>query len=62
MSDRETDEAKVALKVKLQLTDHEVEIRWLEGGDSVLFESFCGMLKRVVDGMKLEGWEKMTMD
>lgn len=24
----------------------EVKLRWLQGKDSVLFESFCGMLKR----------------
>ena len=27
----------------------EVTIRWLRGTDSVLFESFCGMLKRLVE-------------
>lgn len=26
-----------------------VVIRWLKGNDSVLFESFCGMLKRTLD-------------
>ena len=26
----------------------EVHVRWLQGEDSVLFESFCGMLKRSV--------------
>jgi 23S rRNA (adenine1618-N6)-methyltransferase len=28
----------------------EVVIRWLKGSDSVLFESFCGMLRRKVEG------------
>ena len=28
----------------------EVVIRWLMGDDSVLFESFCGMLKRKLEG------------
>ncbi|KFY57897.1 hypothetical protein V497_05154 [Pseudogymnoascus sp. VKM F-4516 (FW-969)] len=27
----------------------EVEVRWLKGDDSVLFESFCGMIKRKVE-------------
>lgn len=27
----------------------EVVVRWLKGGDSVLFESFCGMIKRKVE-------------
>jgi 23S rRNA (adenine1618-N6)-methyltransferase len=27
----------------------EVTIRWLKGHDSVLFESFCGMIKRKVE-------------
>jgi len=27
----------------------QVNIRWLKGNDSVLFESFCGMIKRKVD-------------
>lgn len=26
-----------------------IVIRWLKGHDSVLFESFCGMLKRRVE-------------
>ncbi|KAJ6107756.1 hypothetical protein N7523_009079 [Penicillium sp. IBT 18751x] len=49
--------AEVALGVRVQLTlGHEntpetqgkvqVLIRWIQGTDSVLFESFCGMLKR----------------
>lgn len=27
----------------------EIIIRWLKGHDSVLFESFCGMLRRKVE-------------
>jgi len=26
-----------------------VRIRWLKGHDSVLFESFCGMMKRKIE-------------
>lgn len=29
-----------------------VTIRWLKGHDSVLFESFCGMMKRKLDEVK----------
>ena len=40
-----------ALGFKIQLRKGnersvEVMVRWLQGRDSVLFESFCGMLKR----------------
>ena len=40
-----------ALGFKIQLRKDnkggtEVMVRWLQGRDSVLFESFCGMLKR----------------
>lgn len=55
----EVDEEEAALGFKIQLRqsmtaadsgDVEVHIRWLKGSDSVLFESFCGMLKRKVEG------------
>jgi 23S rRNA (adenine1618-N6)-methyltransferase len=39
----------VALGVKLSMTKWQVEIRWLQGKDSVLFESFCGMLRRAIN-------------
>lgn len=52
----ESDEKTAALGFKIQLKqDKELEegptvvLRWLKGTDSVLFESFCGMLKRKVD-------------
>lgn len=52
----EVDEKKAALGFKIQLKqDRAVEegptvvVRWLKGTDSVLFESFCGMLKRKVE-------------
>lgn len=44
------DENKeVALAFKISLTENgAMEVRWLRGRDYVLFESFCGMLKRGV--------------
>ena len=32
---------------------HPIHLRWLRGNDSVLFESFCGMLKR-----QMTSWAK----
>lgn len=52
----EVDEHKAALGFKVQLTqggiDPRVHVvaRWLKGTDSVLYESFCGMLKRKLEG------------
>ncbi|KAL4792841.1 hypothetical protein BDV19DRAFT_367867 [Aspergillus venezuelensis] len=53
----EVDVDKAALGFKVQLKVDPVEdkdviltIRWLKGTDSVLFESFCGMLKRKLEG------------
>ena len=48
--DEEEDE-KVALGFKIGVTEQDVQVRWLQGTDQVLYESFCGMLKRVVDGV-----------
>ncbi|KAL1964388.1 hypothetical protein VTN77DRAFT_6946 [Rasamsonia byssochlamydoides] len=54
--EEEVNEEKAALGFKIQLKqDKAVEegptvvVRWLKGTDSVLFESFCGMLKRKVE-------------
>ena len=49
--DNETDDAEpeFGFKIHLRIGDTggvEVMIRWVKGIDSVLFESFCGMLKR----------------
>ncbi|KAI9037421.1 DUF890 domain protein [Aspergillus affinis] len=53
----EIDEAKAALGFKVQAKKEGIEdkgvrvvVRWLKGTDSVLFESFCGMLKRKAEG------------
>jgi 23S rRNA (adenine1618-N6)-methyltransferase len=51
------DESKAALGFKVQVKKTgaleekgtTVIIRWLKGEDSVLFESFCGMVKRKVE-------------
>ena len=44
------EEDEVALAVKVTCEDKKVEVRWLRGMDHVLFESFCGMLKRALLG------------
>lgn len=50
--DEDEKEEEPALGFKVQLlmgkegSGVEVEVRWLLGRESVLFESFCGMLKR----------------
>ena len=50
-SDSESDGSEPAFGFKVQLRSGEkgsveVSVRWIQGRDSVLFESFCGMLKR----------------
>jgi 23S rRNA (adenine1618-N6)-methyltransferase len=51
----EVDEDSAALGFKVQLKKTaqdggvEILVRWLKGEDVVLFESFCGMLKRRVE-------------
>jgi 23S rRNA (adenine1618-N6)-methyltransferase len=42
----ENTEKPVALAVKIALNPEGIWIRWLQGLDYGLFESFCGMLKR----------------
>ena len=42
------EEEPVALAVKVVCKEADVELRWLRGTDHVLFESFCGMLKRAL--------------
>ena len=49
--DNESDEDEPVFGFKVQLMSSqrgsvEVLVRWVKGTDSVLFESFCGMLKR----------------
>lgn len=50
-SNSESDDSEPAFGFKVQLRSGEkgsveVSVRWIQGRDSVLFESFCGMLKR----------------
>ena len=47
--DEEDEEPNLAFKVRLRQesgSNVEVNLRWMQGKDSVLFESFSGMLKR----------------
>ncbi|KAF4548194.1 RNA methyltransferase-like protein [Elsinoe fawcettii] len=39
----------VALAFRITVSDTGLDVRWLQGRDSVLFESFCGMLKRAMN-------------
>ena len=41
---------KIQLRLEKETQEVQVLIRWLRGHDSVLFESFCGMMKRQVSG------------
>ena len=47
--DEDEDGSGLGFKISLKVSESggvQVTIRWLKGRDSVLFESFCGMLKR----------------
>lgn len=44
--EKDDGEAAVALAVKVACKNEEVEVRWMRGQEYVLFEGFCGMLKR----------------
>lgn len=53
----EADQSRAVLgfAVQLRLVGREGEgvrvvVRWLKGVDGVMFESFCGMLKRKLEG------------
>ena len=55
----EEDEEDMALGFKIHVQGtvdgqavNTVTIRWIKGHDSVLFESFCGMLKRKLEGAR----------
>ncbi|TVY54920.1 U6 small nuclear RNA (adenine-(43)-N(6))-methyltransferase [Lachnellula cervina] len=55
----EDDEDEMALGFKIYIQGmvdgqavNVVTIRWIKGHDSVLFESFCGMLKRKLEGAR----------
>ncbi|KAI4719585.1 hypothetical protein E4T48_04219 [Aureobasidium sp. EXF-10727] len=40
------DAVKVSLRFDIEVKEGDMEVRWLQGRDNILFESFCGMLKR----------------
>lgn len=40
------DPVEVALRFDIDVRECDMEVRWLQGQDNILFESFCGMLKR----------------
>ena len=48
MNEGEDDGPALGFKIRLEgrVGGAVVMVRWLQGRDSVLFESFCGMLKR----------------
>jgi 23S rRNA (adenine1618-N6)-methyltransferase len=46
--DDDIDDAALGFKITVKADEAEVEVRWLKGNDSILFESFCGMLKRAI--------------
>jgi 23S rRNA (adenine1618-N6)-methyltransferase len=39
---------EVTLRFDIDVREGDMEARWLQGVDSILFESFCGMLKRAM--------------
>jgi len=58
-SDEETDVEEMQFGFKISILSGEAEegkeqdngkvaIRWIKGDNSVIFESFCGMVKRVI--------------
>lgn len=40
------DPVEIALRFDIDVREGDMEVRWLQGKDNILFESFCGMLKR----------------
>jgi 23S rRNA (adenine1618-N6)-methyltransferase len=57
-SSSEDEEEPVALAVKITCSANSVDIRWLRGTDSTLWESFCGMLKRALGAREQGGGRK----
>lgn len=47
-------EEKAELGVAVSIGGGRVELRWLKGHDAILYESFCGMLKRSVSTRRHE--------
>lgn len=40
------DPAANSLRFRIDVREEDIEVHWLQGKDNILFESFCGMLKR----------------
>ncbi|THX36667.1 hypothetical protein D6C98_03190 [Aureobasidium pullulans] len=45
---KKKESADVALKFDIEVKEGDMEVRWRQGKDNILFESFCGMLKRAM--------------
>jgi 23S rRNA (adenine1618-N6)-methyltransferase len=41
--------SKIILSGRAQDSSTQVTVQWIKGNDSVLFESFCGMIKRKLE-------------
>lgn len=58
--EREDGDSETALGFKISLQEEnpgavsgvKVTVRWLKGHDAVLFESFCGMIKRKIEELQ----------
>lgn len=45
---KKEESADAALKFDIEVKEGDMEVRWRQGKDNILFESFCGMLKRAM--------------
>lgn len=45
---KKKESADVALEFDIEVKEGDMEVRWRQGKDNILFESFCGMLKRAM--------------
>lgn len=45
---KKKESAGVALEFDIEVKEGDMEVRWRQGKDNILFESFCGMLKRAM--------------
>jgi len=45
---KKDESADVALEFDIEVKEGDMEVRWRQGKDNILFESFCGMLKRAM--------------
>jgi len=54
MTNHKEGEVKLGVTVTVSIGTNTVEVRWLKGYDAVLYESFCGMLKRSINTRRQE--------